>query len=161
MIQAGGENHCGAESSLHLHNALELDPNFFMPYIQLGIICIETGNINEAISTSEKAIQLGGNLSPLLLAFHGFVKARIGRTVEAQQLLDELQALAQQKHIPAVAFAMVYFGLGEIDKCFDWLDRGVDERDAMILQIHRAPNWNPLRSHSRYKALLKKMNLEP
>jgi tetratricopeptide (TPR) repeat protein len=142
-------------------NVLELDPHFFGPYVQLGVVYIQTGNINEAISTSEKAVQLGGTLSPLLLAFRGFVKAQTGQISEAQQLLDELQELAQQKHVPAVAFAMVYFGLGEIDKCFDWLDRGVDERDAMILQIHRAPNWNPLRSHSRYKALLKKMNLEP
>ena len=57
--------------------------------------------------------------------------------------------------------AMIYIGLGEIDKAFDWLERAIEERDSMILTLFRSAFFDPLRSHPRYKALLRKMNLEP
>ena len=63
--------------------------------------------------------------------------------------------------MPAFAFASIYLGLGEIDAAFDWLDKAVEERDTGLLLIPASPLLKPLRSHPRYHALLRKMNLEP
>ena len=141
-------------------NALELDPHFFMPRLQLGVIYIQFGKIDEAVRASEEGFRLSGG-STMLLGFRGLISALAGRISEAREFFDKLQELAKQKNVPAVAFALIYLGLGEIDECFVWLDKGIDERDALILQLLRAPIWDPLRSHPRYKALLRKMNLEP
>ena len=45
----------------------------------------------------------------------------------------------------------------------DWspLDKAVDEREGLTLHFHIDPLFDPLRSHPRYHALLRKMNLEP
>jgi hypothetical protein len=53
----------------------------------------------------------------------------------------------------------------ELDKCLDWIEKAVEERDFMIAHFLSNPTHHilkdPLRSHARYKALLRKMNLEP
>ena len=65
--------------------------------------------------------------------------------------------------MPPWSFAMIYMGLGETEKAFDWFDKAVEERSPIILiySFHMFPNYEYLRSHPRYKALMRKMNLEP
>jgi hypothetical protein len=58
-----------------------------------------------------------------------------------------------------MAVAYIYIWLGEIDKAFDWLEKAGDERDGMIINILVVDIlFDPLRSHRRYQALLRKMN---
>ena len=57
--------------------------------------------------------------------------------------------------------ANVYVGLGEIDKAFDWMEKAVDDCDGGIIHSHLSPLYDAIRSHPRYRALLRKMNLEP
>jgi len=89
------------------------------------------------------------------------VYALTGRTGEALKLLEELQERAQKQYAPSWSFAVIYSGLGEMDKAFDWFEKAVDEREPLMLHFHVHPNYDPLRTHPRYKALLRKMNLEP
>jgi hypothetical protein len=46
-------------------------------------------------------------------------------------------------------------------RAFDWLEKAIDERDAVSPHIHVEPAFDPLRSHPRYPALLRKMNWSP
>ena len=48
-----------------------------------------------------------------------------------------------------------------MEEAFDWFERAVDEREPLMLHCHVHPNYDPLRTHPRYSALLRKMNLEP
>ena len=48
-----------------------------------------------------------------------------------------------------------------MDSAFDWFEKAVDEHDPLMLHFHVHPNYDPLRAHPRYSALLRKMNLEP
>ena len=81
--------------------------------------------------------------------------------VRSSEIIDELQELTQKMYVAPSIFAWIYMGLGEIETAFDWLEKAVDERDGFILHLHIDPVYDPLRSHPRYKALLRKMNLEP
>ena len=56
---------------------------------------------------------------------------------------------------------MTNFAIGEIDKCLDFLDKAVEEQEALMPSLYVSPHFDPLCSHPRYKALLRKMNLEP
>ena len=92
--------------------------------------------------------------------FLGFAYAKAGQIDEAKKLLAELESLARREYVIPSSFAMIYLGLGEIDKTFDWLEKAVDELDHSMIDLHEGPYFDPLRSHPRFKTLLQKMNLQ-
>jgi hypothetical protein len=58
--------------------------------------------------------------------------------------------------------AAVCRGLGDVDQAFEWLEKGVDQRDVVVVTgLKSDPRYIALRGHPRYQALLRKMNLEP
>jgi eukaryotic-like serine/threonine-protein kinase len=142
-------------------NALDLDPQFPWAHMLLGCTYAQTGRFDEGIQAGEKGLQLGGR-NALFLGIMGCTFILAGRTDEACKLLDELRQLAQKAYVPPIVFAWINIGLGELEKGFDWLERAVDVRDSMIFHIHVHPVFvDRLRSHPRFNALLRKMNLAP
>jgi hypothetical protein len=98
--------------------------------------------------------------SPIFLAVLGYAYGRAGRTGEARKILAEFDGIAQKAHVPSLSFAEVFSGLGDIDKCLDWLERAVEEGDSLACLVAFNPIFAPIRSHPRYQTLLRKMNLE-
>jgi adenylate cyclase len=134
------------------NNALELDPGNIPAHLHLGQIYIALGRFNDAI----RILETGGQHVSLAFAY-----AQANQTSEAQKILEDLKELAKKTYVSYLDFAIIHTGLGEIDKAFDWFDRAVDEHDSLILLLPVQPLYDPLRSHPRYHALLRKMNLEP
>jgi hypothetical protein len=65
-------------------------------------------------------------------------------------------------YVPASALAYVHRGLGELDEGLEWIMKGIDERDpVLVTSLKSGPGYDPLRSHPDFPALLRKMNLEP
>jgi hypothetical protein len=50
-------------------------------------------------------------------------------------------------------------GLGRTDAALDWLERAADERQAGYYFPSVHPIFDPLRSHPRFVALMRRMNL--
>ncbi|MBZ5500237.1 MAG: protein kinase [Acidobacteriia bacterium] len=140
-------------------NALELDPLYWAGHCFLGFTFVQTGKLDEAIRALETTAQLLGG-SPLALASLGSARAMAGRIGEARKFLEEMHDLASKAYVSPFCFAWTYLSLGEIDKGFDWLEKAIDERDGLIFHLRVDPGWDLLRSHPRYPALLRKMNLE-
>jgi tetratricopeptide (TPR) repeat protein len=74
------------------------------------------------------------------------------------KLIERLQELEQKVYMPCISFAHIYAGLGEIDKALDWREKAIDEVDPYIIHLGVHPLWCPLRSQSRFHALLPKMS---
>jgi non-specific serine/threonine protein kinase len=140
------------------HNALELDPHYAWAHMFIGGSYVHTGKLDEAIPALETCAQIAGR-SPFSLGVLGYACALAGRIGQARKLLEELQDLAQKAYVQPFSFMHLYLGLGEIDGCFDCFEKAVDEHDSIILHVHLDPTFDPLRSHPRYPALLRKMNL--
>lgn len=140
------------------HSALELDPQYVGAYAYLGIAYIQIGKTEEGIRAIEKAAPLMGR-SQLALGFLAWAYARTGRIGEARKLLAEVQQLAKKTDVLASALVLLYAGLGETDKSLDWLEKAMDERELWIFTLNVELLYDVLRSHPRYRALLRKMNL--
>ncbi len=140
-------------------NVLACNPRFGLAHLFLGFARIITGRPDEGITSLETGVHLLGR-TPLSLAFLASAYGRAGRIIEAHKLLAELQDLAHRTYVSPLHLGLVYLGFGDMDACFDWLDKAVEERDSMIFMISVNPLFDPLRSHPRYHALLRKMNLE-
>jgi len=141
-------------------NALELDPQYWGAYCLLASCYLQIGKHDDAVRALETDVYVAGR-SPVALGALGWAYALTGRTGEALKLLAELQERAQKEYVPSFSFAIIYLGLGEMDKAFDWFEKAVDEREPLMLHSHVHPNFDPLRTHPRYQALLRKMNLAP
>ena len=140
-------------------NALELDPQYYGAHILLGSCYLQTGKHDDAIRAMETQARVAGR-SSLAMGTLGWAYALTGRAGEASKVLAELQERTQKEYISFWSFAVIYAGLGEMDKAFDWFGKAIDEHDPLMLHFHIHPNYDSLRSHPRYKALLHRMNLE-
>jgi hypothetical protein len=87
--------------------------------------------------------------------------ALAGRPREARGLLEELTTLSRTTYVPPFAMAAVYRGLGKADQALEWMEKGVEEHDLILVcGLKSEPRYIPLHGHPRYQALLRKMNLE-
>ncbi len=137
----------------------ELDPTYFLIYFELGEVGCEQGAFGEAISDLRQGAALSGN-APLVLGWLGMALAKSGDVAGAREVLAGLHAAATQVYVPPTSFAWIHLGLGEIDQAFTWMERAIDDRDAIIIPIKSYPFLDPLRYDPRFAALLRKMNLE-
>jgi len=144
-----------------LQHAIDLDPTFFFPYWFLSIAYRLNGRLDESMAAAEKANELSGG-NALTLGALGSAYGLAGRTAEARQLLEELTARRRLTYVPASAFTFVLGGLGERDGSLEWITRGIEERDPILVtSFNISPSFDRLRSHPAFQALLRKMNLEP
>ncbi|MBN2320991.1 MAG: protein kinase [Acidobacteria bacterium] len=144
----------------YLQRALEFDPNFYTAYQFLGFTYLQVDKPDEGIAACEKAAKILGQ-GQWALAIPGVAYAKAGKIDEAHRFLKELQALAEKTYVSPSAFAWMYCSLGEIEKGIEWFEKAIDRHDWLIVTTYNFPIYDPLRSHPRYKALLRKMNLEP
>jgi DNA-binding SARP family transcriptional activator len=70
------------------------------------------------------------NAGPRGQAVLGYMLGRAGELKEANQILDMLVARSRRINGGAFDVALVYFGLGDSDRGFRWLDRAVDDRSV-------------------------------
>jgi serine/threonine protein kinase len=130
---------------------LDLDPNFALSHSVIGSAYLEKGMYDEAIA----AIQKGGNESYL-----GYAYALAGKRNEAMAILEKMKERWEREDILAHSIARICVGLGEEDLTLEWLEKAFERREPRLVQLKVDPRFDPLRSHPRFKALLKKMNLE-
>jgi len=144
-----------------LQHTIDLDPSFFFSHWFLSITYAYDGRFEEAIASAEKANELSAG-NALTLGTLSSLYGRVGRTAEARQLLEELMARRRSGYVPSSALAWAHNGMGELDESLEWIAKGIDERDPLLVTAFKiAPTYDRLRSLPAYHALLRKMNLEP
>ncbi|MDH5744360.1 MAG: tetratricopeptide repeat protein, partial [Candidatus Aminicenantes bacterium] len=130
---------------------LELDPNFHMPYAMLGRAYLAKGMYEEAIV----AFQKSGDKTSL-----GYAYALASKRAESLGILEEMKERWKRGDIRALPIARVYVSLGEEDLALEWLEKSLERREPRMVLLKVDPHFDSLRSNPRFKALLKKMNLE-
>jgi serine/threonine-protein kinase len=139
-------------------HAIELDPHFVKGRATLGWAYLQNGMPEQGLAELESAVSLAPD-STLFLAQLGEALALMGKTSEARKVLQQLEELSRQRYVSPYHFAYVYTGLGEKDTAIDWLERAYEERAGGVYGIKGSFLFATLRSHPRFTALLRKMNL--
>ncbi len=138
-----------------LRKVLELQPNFQFAHINLGQAYFRKGRNDDALASVQRNVDLYPD-DPIGRAFLANFLARTGKRKEALEILEEIQ----ESNIDPSNIAMIYAGLGEIDKAFEWLELSIDEYDAFWWSWSDT-QWDPLRDDPRVHDLLRRMNLDP
>jgi TolB-like protein/DNA-binding winged helix-turn-helix (wHTH) protein len=86
----------------------------------------------------------------------GNAYARAGNKAEAQKLLQKLIESSKQK-LGTYEAALIYAGLGDKDRAFEWLQKAYQVRDKGMTFLKVDPTLDPLRSDPRFQDLLRRM----
>ena len=135
-----------------LTRILRLNPNYAQALLILGMVRIEQRRYPEAISTLKRSLDLDGEFAhgqaTLAAAY-----ARAGDQASARALLDSLTARSAREYVPPVVFAIVHANLGEMDRAFAALDRGIREKDVLLPENFFEPLLDPLKIDPRYRGI--------
>lgn len=142
--------------------ALEKNPNNAQFHFFLGEAYVAKGMHREGVAELQKAVALDNaperwDRYPVL----AYAYAVSGNRDEALKILNEQKQQAKQSYISPYNFAIIYTGLGDRDRAFEYLNRAYDERVYVMNQFPGRPMFDSLRSDPRYKELLRRMNRGP
>ncbi|MCA1643309.1 MAG: hypothetical protein LC785_15480, partial [Acidobacteria bacterium] len=84
-----------------------------------------------------------------------------GHRDKALKILAEQQKAAQARYISPFNFALIYTGLGEKDRAFEYLNKACEEHVLNLSHFIYGPMFKSLHSDPRYADLLRRMNLMP
>jgi len=140
--------------------AKELNPNLIAPLFLPAQADERKGMTSEAIAECQKALATAGR-DPSILAELGYVYAVSGQRGEAQKLATELATQSKQRYFSPLVVALLYAGLGEKDQAFVWLEKAYEARDPQMVWLKVEPQFDSLRSDTRFVALLHRLGLAP
>ena len=139
------------------NQALEMDKYSTFAYRNLGLAYLQQGKLDNAINALCKAVTFS-NDNPAFEAYLGFAYALAGKRTEAEECLTNLQNVRHQ-YIPAYSFALIYLGLGDLDKTFEWLEKAFAERSGFLPFLKVEPMFDAVRLDLRFQDLLHRIGL--
>jgi serine/threonine-protein kinase len=137
---------------------LELDPNFFAAYQTLCISYSMQGRLGEALAAAQKSVELSNRLNGALALF-GYVQGKSGRRDAARAIIAELEKRYSQKIADGRDIAIVYMGLDQRDKVFEWLEKSFQNRSYFMATLRLEHLFVPLRGDPRWVELLRRVGL--
>jgi TolB-like protein/Tfp pilus assembly protein PilF len=145
---------CSQKYDLAITQSEDLNSN--NSALLVGLSYAEKGMYPEAISNLEKYRSRSGQA--IALGYLAHVYGRAGKESEARKIIRELKQLSTHHYVFPSSFANAYLGIGEREQALTWLERAYEEKDPWLFYLKVWPALDPLRSKSRFQALLHRVN---
>lgn len=137
-----------------------MEPNSNLARVTLGLNYEQKGLNEAAIAEFKKARELAPNDAGTIAALaHALAKS--GRANEARALLRTLEERSKESYVPPYNIAIVYAGLGEKTKRFEWLGRALQDRSLRPVWLKTDPRLNELRQAGELNSLVQQVGLTP
>jgi DNA-binding winged helix-turn-helix (wHTH) protein/TolB-like protein/Tfp pilus assembly protein PilF len=141
-----------------LQKTIDLDRNFWLAHLLISRVYTEKGMHAEAVREAERAAELSGNSQSH--AYRAYALARWGKLAEARVVLEELLKSASETYVPPYNIALAYLAVGEREKALEYLEKGIEERDARMVFLKVESQWDPLRGEKRFAEVLRRMRID-
>ena len=90
----------------------------------------------------------------------GYSYAVLGRRQEAEAIVEALLTKSREEFVPPMSLALVYAGLDQREKAFEWLEQALVIRDPGLVYLAVKPGFGVLRGDPRFAELLARIGLE-
>jgi len=153
----------------YCYKAAELAPNEVTFQENLAYAYLLNGRYQEAIEHYQRVAVLNPDKQGDVLASVATALVSMGRKSETESMMPEILRLATIDKVNPYYIAALYGARGDKNAAFDWFERGlrrasevrtgaglVKEQEARMIRYE--PLLDPLRSDSRFAALLRKHN---
>ena len=137
--------------------ALELDMSDPSLHYFLALPYAQTGRLDEAIASHQKAIELSGGVS----IYHAALGHTFGLAERNEEAAKILATLEEDPQTAPYDIAIVYLGMGDHQRAIDWLEKAYSTRNSQLIYINRDPRFDPLREDSRFVQLLERFDFPP
>ncbi len=146
------------DAIVQIRRTLDLDPTSTLAHHLLGCCLLWKGDTAGAIAEFQRSkIMVAGAWYQGLL---GYAYAISGDRPKAEQILRELEDMAQHQYVSSTAFADIHLGLGEKEKALDWLEKSYQDQESACWYLKVDPIYDSVRNEPRFQAILKKVGLE-
>jgi eukaryotic-like serine/threonine-protein kinase len=144
------------EAVKQLHATIDMEPNYWLPHMLLGMTYEQLGDLHRALDEIEKANSLETEI-PFPLAELGYLYAHTGRKQDAEKVLQELLLRGQKIYVTPYNLATVYTGLGQKEQALASLEKAYAEHSMLLRNVGVDPELESLRSEPRYAAVKSKV----
>lgn len=136
-----------------LMSAIKMNPKFPIAHLWLGRVYQAKEMYDQSIDEYKKMLE-GTPLWAVAYAQIGNAYAVSGREAEARAILDSLNSFSKSKYVTSYGVALIYVGLGEKEKAYQWLDKAIEERSHWLVWLGTDPRWAALKSDPKFLKLL-------
>lgn len=134
-------------------------PGAWVTHYFLGVGYEGSGHPAQAIPEYQQAVELSQGDSDTEAGL-AYVYANTGRRDEAQKILGEFQRKSKDRYVSPYMIAVIYAGLGQNDRAFDFLEQAYQERSSDLPYFMKADlRMDSLRSDPRFENLLQRVGL--
>jgi serine/threonine-protein kinase len=135
--------------------AVEFDPDFPPSYATLCMAYLADLRFGEAVGNCRKYSEITDGRSDAL-ALLAYAYARAGHEDEARETIQKLETRDGLRGVELAALALAEH---DTDAAVNGLARAVDQRERPSIWLVASPIFDPLRTDSRFKALVQRVGL--
>jgi TolB-like protein/Tfp pilus assembly protein PilF len=146
------------EAIEQIRKTLELEPHFFIAYHVRARAYEQKKMYAEAIADCQEWARVF-NDDPMALATLGHIYATMGKRKEAEEIIGKMQGMSGQRYFSSYWIALVYAGLGDNDKAFQYFEKAFEERYFLMIWINSDPRLDNIRSDPRFANLVHRIGL--
>lgn len=139
-----------------LKSTIELFPNFALAHLWLGRAYQAKKMYKEALVEFQMGRTLSKDWIPAVAAV-GNVYGIIGKKADAEKILKQFTEWSSKKYVTPYGVALVYAGMGNIDKVFENLEQAYKDRSNWLVWLRLDARFDLIRSDRRYAELVKKI----
>lgn len=145
-------------TSSNLKSTLELSPQYPNAHLWLSRAYQQKKMYREAVAEYKKTLIVIPDW-PVALASIGNIYGEMQEVANARRMLNTLAMFSSKEFVTSYGVALIYAGMGEKDKAFQWLDKSYEEHSNFLVWLKVDPRGASIRSDKRYIELIRKIGL--
>jgi TolB-like protein/DNA-binding winged helix-turn-helix (wHTH) protein/Flp pilus assembly protein TadD len=138
----------------------ELSPNDPRALAHLATAYFHQRKWDQAIAAAQQGVDLTGR-TPVFLCLLAAAQHGAGRREQAGRTLAEVMRLADNGYVPDVFLALTHLWTRGPDAAAPFLRRALERRDGYLVIMKSTPWFDPMRGHSGYEDVVRRMNFPP
>jgi TolB-like protein/DNA-binding winged helix-turn-helix (wHTH) protein len=137
---------------------LEVAPNWVWGHFEMAQVYEQEGQLEKAAQESLKADELFG-MDPKRVTQLKVTLAKSGAKGYWKRTLENYRESAESNYVPSVLVAETCVRVGNKECAFEWLGRGFEERDDLMINLKVEPVFDSLHSDSRFQDLVRRVGI--